>query len=154
MKLYNYKKSFLQHLGHAGSFTVVHRLSCSVEFENLHYLTRDWTHVPCLARIFFFNVSGMQQGDSVIHIHIYYFSYTRMIFQIIFHYRLLQDIDYSSRCYTVKQGRFLATGPPGKFLRAPSFWGTLLNYLNCVSDALQETELRLMKTDLQKRKVT
>ena len=27
--------------------------------------------------------------------------YTCVIFQIVFHYRLLQDIDYSSLCYTV-----------------------------------------------------
>ena len=38
-----------------------------------------------------YNVSGAQQGDSVIHI----------IFQIIFHYRFLKNIDYRSLCYTV-----------------------------------------------------
>ena len=38
-------------------------------------------------------VSGIQQSDSVIHIYI--------VFQIIFHYRLLLDIEYSSLCYTV-----------------------------------------------------
>ena len=37
-------------------------------------------------------VSGVQQSDSVI------FSY--LSFQIIFCYRLLQDIEYSSLCYT------------------------------------------------------
>ena len=34
-------------------------------------------------------VSGVQPSDSVIH------------FFIFFHYRLLQDIEYSSLCYTV-----------------------------------------------------
>ena len=36
-------------------------------------------------------VSSVQQSDSVIHIYI--------LFQILFHYRLLQDIEYSSLCY-------------------------------------------------------
>ena len=36
-------------------------------------------------------VSSVQQSDSVIYI----------LFQILFHYRLLQDIEYSSLCYTV-----------------------------------------------------
>ena len=40
-------------------------------------------------------VSGVQQSESVIHICLY------ILFQILFHYRLLQDIDYSSLCYTV-----------------------------------------------------
>ena len=40
------------------------------------------------------SVSGAQQGDSVIQ-------KTHIILQIIFHYRLLQDTDYSSLCYTV-----------------------------------------------------
>ena len=31
-----------------------------------------------------------------------WFNYTYIVFQIIFHYRLLQNIDYSSLCYTVK----------------------------------------------------
>ena len=38
-------------------------------------------------------VSGVQQTDSVLYIYIF--------FQILFHYRLLQDIEYSSLCYTV-----------------------------------------------------
>ena len=42
-----------------------------------------------------YNVSGVQQSDSVLYIHIY------ILFQIIFHYKLLQDIEYSSLCYTV-----------------------------------------------------
>ena len=35
-------------------------------------------------------VSGVQQSDSVIHIY---------LFQVIFPYRLLQNIEYSSRPY-------------------------------------------------------
>ena len=47
-----------------------------------------------------YSVSGTQYSDSVIHyicmyIHIY------ILFQIIFHYSLLQDIEYRSLCYTV-----------------------------------------------------
>ena len=30
------------------------------------------------------------------------YMYTYIIFENIFHYRLLQDIDYSSLCYTVQ----------------------------------------------------
>ena len=40
-------------------------------------------------------VSGVQQSDSVIHTYIY------ILFPILFHYGLLQDIEYSSLCYTV-----------------------------------------------------
>ena len=39
-------------------------------------------------------VSGIQQSDSVIYVYTYSFS-------IIFPYRLLQNIEYSSLCYTV-----------------------------------------------------
>ena len=45
-----------------------------------------------------YNVSGPQQCDSVIYIYIFIYihTHTHTIFQIIFHYSLLQDIDYSS----------------------------------------------------------
>ena len=50
-------------------------------------------------------VSGIQQGDSVIHtyIHTYICIYVHVyiLFQIIFHYSLLQDIEHGSLCYTV-----------------------------------------------------
>ena len=44
-------------------------------------------------------VSGVQQSDSVIHTFIH--TYISVLCQILFHYRLLQDIEYSSLCYTV-----------------------------------------------------
>ena len=40
-------------------------------------------------------VSGVQQSHSVIHIH------TSILFQILFQFRLLQDTEQSSLCYTV-----------------------------------------------------
>ena len=40
-------------------------------------------------------VSGVQPSDSVIHIHV------SILFQIVFHFRLLQNIGQSSLCYTV-----------------------------------------------------
>ena len=40
-------------------------------------------------------VSGVQQSDSVIHIHV------SILFQVLFPLRLLQNIELSSLCYTV-----------------------------------------------------
>ena len=40
-------------------------------------------------------VSGVQQSDSIIHIHV------SILFQILFPFRLLQNIKQSSLCYTV-----------------------------------------------------
>ena len=37
-------------------------------------------------------ISAIQQSDSVIHIHTFFY--------ILFHYGLYQDIEYSSLCYT------------------------------------------------------
>ena len=40
-------------------------------------------------------VSGVQQSDSVIHIHV------SILFQILFPFRLLENIEQSSLCYSV-----------------------------------------------------
>ena len=40
-------------------------------------------------------VSGVQQSDSVIHIHV------SILFQILFPFRLLHNTEQSSLCYTV-----------------------------------------------------
>ena len=40
-------------------------------------------------------ISGVHQSDSDMCI------YMHILFQILFHYRLLQDIEYGSRCYAV-----------------------------------------------------
>ena len=40
-------------------------------------------------------ISGVQQSDSVIHIHI------SILFQILIPFRLLQNIEHGSLCYTV-----------------------------------------------------
>ena len=40
-------------------------------------------------------ISGVQQSDSVTYTHIY------TLFHILFHYGLLQDIEYCSLCYIV-----------------------------------------------------
>ena len=42
-------------------------------------------------------VSGGQQSESVLYIYIYIY----ILFQILFHYKLLHDIEYSSLCNTV-----------------------------------------------------
>ena len=42
-------------------------------------------------------ISGVQQSDSVISIH----THVSILFQILFPFRLLQNIEQSSLCYTV-----------------------------------------------------
>ena len=39
----------------------------------------------------------IQQSDSVIYVYVYIY----ILFQIIFHFKLLQDIEFSSLCYRV-----------------------------------------------------
>ena len=56
-------------------------------FYNSFLLRYSWFYNVVL-------VSGVQQNDSVTYIHVY-------SSQIHFHYRLLQDIEYNSLCYTV-----------------------------------------------------
>ena len=52
-------------------------------------------------------VSDVQQSDSAIHIYVYIYiyihthTYIYILFQILSHYRLLQDIEYSSLYYIV-----------------------------------------------------
>ena len=46
-------------------------------------------------------VPGVQQRDSVIHTHTHAHTHIYILFHIRFPYRLLQDIEYSSLCYTV-----------------------------------------------------
>ena len=46
-------------------------------------------------------VSGVQHSDSVIHIHV------SILFQILFPFRLLRNIEQSSLCYTVGMTSFL-----------------------------------------------
>ena len=41
-------------------------------------------------------VSGVQQSDSVIYICVCVYTYIYTLFKILFHYKLLQDIEYSS----------------------------------------------------------
>ena len=40
-------------------------------------------------------VSGVQQSDSLIHTHV------PILFQVLFPFRLLQNTEYGSLCYTV-----------------------------------------------------
>ena len=45
-------------------------------------------------------ISAVQQSNSYIYIYMYPNIY--ILFHIIFHYGLFQDIEYSSLCYTVE----------------------------------------------------
>ena len=50
----------------------------------------NWVELTYYAAL----LSGVQQSDPVIHIHIYtYIIYIYILFQILFPYRLLQDIE-------------------------------------------------------------
>ena len=48
-------------------------------------------------------VSDVQQNDPYILIYVIFleYIYIYILFQILFHYKLLQDIEYSSLCYAV-----------------------------------------------------
>ena len=48
-------------------------------------------------------VSSVQQSDSYIYVcvFIYIYKHIYILFRILFHYRLLQNIEYSSLCYKV-----------------------------------------------------
>ena len=46
-------------------------------------------------------VLGVQQSDACIYMCVYIYIHTHTLFQTLFHYRLLQDIKYSSLYYTV-----------------------------------------------------
>ena len=46
-------------------------------------------------------VSGVQQSDSYIYIYTRTHIYVCILFQILLHSRLLEDIEYTSLCYTV-----------------------------------------------------
>ena len=47
------------------------------------------------------NVTKFQKVEFLFVYVIQLYIHTYISFEIIFHYRLLQDIDYSSLCYTV-----------------------------------------------------
>ena len=61
-------------------------------------------------------VSGVQQSDSVIHMHV------SILFQILFPFRLFQNIEQNSLCYTV--------GP---------CWLSILNTVTCTTVFFIET---------------
>ena len=48
------------------------------------------------------SISGIQQSDSVIQIYIYISYIYKNVFQILFHFRLLQELEYSSLWYLVE----------------------------------------------------
>ena len=56
-------------------------------------------------------VSVVQQNDSVIHMYLYFSIniYVKYIY-IIFSYRLFQNVEYSSLCYTVDPCWLLHSG--------------------------------------------
>ena len=99
------------------SVIVVHELSCSAAWVSSW--TRDWTCVACIGRwilnhytttkevlIYFFNWSIVNlqfclSFKCTTKWFNYIYMYVYIFFQILFHYKLLQDIQYSSLCYTV-----------------------------------------------------
>ena len=65
-------------------------------------------------------VSGVQQSDSVIHIHV------SILFQILFPFRLLQSIEQSSLCYNSR-----------------SCWSSILNIAVCTCYIFREQKYRV-----------
>ena len=57
---------------------------------------RNWTGVSCIAGRFFTNWATREAQFSYLSIYVFIYA-----FQIPFCYRLFQDIEYSSLCYTV-----------------------------------------------------
>ena len=60
----------------------------------------------CVMFLFFFNIYILMKysGLLMFQVHIkvvQLYKYIYIIFEIFFHYRLLQDIDYGSLCYTI-----------------------------------------------------
>ena len=76
--------------GYSAPF-VIHSLKWSRLFNGLFYFL-----INILLKYSWLTM--FQVHSKVIQLYIY----TYIIFKITFHYRLLQDIDYSSLCYTVK----------------------------------------------------
>ena len=68
------------------------RTQLATEHTRTH--TRAHTHAHTQLIYNAVLVSGLQQSDSVINIHIH------ILFHILFHYGLSQDIEYSFLCYT------------------------------------------------------
>ena len=58
--------------------------------------------LPLFFFFFYLSIVGLQRvfQSKVIQLYIYII-HTYIPFQILFHYRLLQDTEYSSMCYTV-----------------------------------------------------
>ena len=75
---------------------------CTIIMNALSLLEFSWSFFIIIFILYgstvdsnFVLVSGIQQSDSVIHIH------ASILFQILFPFRLLQNIEQSSLCYTV-----------------------------------------------------
>ena len=80
-----------------------------LRFREVKELSQGHTEMPIYLLFAFlievywiYNVSGIQQSDSVIYVCVYVYISIYIDFQIIFHYRFLQDIDYSPLQYTVQ----------------------------------------------------
>ena len=66
---------------------------CFYLFINLIYFIKNLIEAYLIYNVVL--VSGVQQSDSVLYMCIY------ILFDILFHYSLSQDIDYNSLCYTI-----------------------------------------------------
>ena len=64
---------------------------CSIFFNFLFYIGVELISNAVL-------VSGVQQSDSVVHIHV------SILFQVLFPFTLFHNIEQSSLCYTVGPG--------------------------------------------------
>ena len=77
-------------MGFMGSVFVVHGLNCSVAYGI--FPDQESNPCPLLTQA---DSSTVPPGKSMIQFYIYF------LFQILFHYSLLQDTDCSPLCYTI-----------------------------------------------------
>ena len=77
------------------SFQNVEHFLCEFYYSNFLLFKKNLFYIGVSLINNIVLVSGVQQSDSVIHIHV------SILFQILFPFRLLQNIEQSSLCYTV-----------------------------------------------------
>ena len=96
-------------------------------------------------------VLGAQQSDSVMYVY----TYICIFLKILFHYRLLQEIEYSSLCYRANPVCFIAstvhplTPRPSESLPTESFQMGWLSVLRALDRNFLAVAVKLLTTFFQ-----